>query len=78
MSFKTFILTVVAAVSVVLFTFYCYAPEKQVIVVSKAYTTISGFADLPDGICYYEASNHWVFQDSCNKYSVGDSIIVSK
>lgn len=46
------------------------------IIQSKAYSTHK-YTKLPAGICYYFVNGH-LFQDSCNKYSVGDTIKSTK
>ena len=50
---------------------------KDNVITSKAYVAGYKYAKLPQGICYY-AVNGQVFQDSCNKYSVGDTIKLTK
>lgn len=50
--------------------------EKPVII-SKAYTTNSSVAQLPPCICYYEYQKgleNRLFQDSCSKYQIGDTL----
>jgi hypothetical protein len=48
---------------------------KYNIVTHKRYVIIGFVIDtrLPDSICQY-ASTKGIFQDSCNKYNIGDTI----
>lgn len=76
---KSIIIALIIVISVILGLFYNLVQEpNEVIVTSKAYTASPDFPKLPDCICYYNTSTSWKFQDSCNKYSVGDIIKIKK
>lgn len=47
---------------------------KPFVITAKAYKGGVGIVDLPPGICYYYYNIDNIFQDSCNKYNIGDTI----
>lgn len=48
--------------------------KKPYIITSKAFTASSDYPKLSPCICYYRFNIDHVFQDSCNKYNIGDTI----
>ncbi len=48
--------------------------KKPYIITAKSYAAAKGYAKLPPDICYYGFNIDHIFQDSCNKYNVGDTI----
>lgn len=54
----------------------CNEFNKPYIITHKAYNTGYNKAKLPLGICYFiiNGNTNHIFQDSCNKYNIGDTI----
>lgn len=48
--------------------------SKYKVITDKSFTGTVGNRVLPKCICEYEVNYGRIFQDSCSKYSVGDTI----